>query len=273
MTRSSRLRPYISFFRLRFLGGMQYRVAAFAGILTQFAWGAMNLLLYTAFYEADPTAFPMGFEQISAYVWFNQAFLTMFMLWFLDADIFAAIRDGNVAYELVRPLDLYRMWFVKNLATRTAKVVLRCLPILVVAAFLPAPYGLTLPVSFCAFLLFLLTMVLALVLVVAFCMLIYIVTFYTMNPLGIRIIATSMGEFLCGALIPIPFMPDGLRRVIELSPFGAMQNLPFRIYSGHLAGTEMWRGILLQVFWIAALILLGRALMAHALRRVAVQGG
>lgn len=273
MTPSLRFRPYLSFFRLRFLGGMQYRVAALAGILTQFAWGAMNLLLYTAFYEADPTAFPMDFAQISVYVWFNQAFLTMFMLWFLDADIFAAIRDGNVAYELVRPLDLYRMWFVKNLATRTARVVLRCLPILVVAAFLPAPYGLTLPVSFGAFLLFLLTMVLALVLVVACCMLIYIVTFYTMNPLGVRIIATSMGEFLCGAIVPIPFMPDGLRRVIELTPFGAMQNLPFRIYSGHLFGGEMWRGILLQVFWIAALILIGRLLMAHALRRVAVQGG
>ena len=79
MTPSLRLRPYLSFFRLRFLGGMQYRVAALAGILTQFAWGAMNLLLYTAFYEADPTAFPMDFAQISVYVWFNQAFLTMFI--------------------------------------------------------------------------------------------------------------------------------------------------------------------------------------------------
>lgn len=267
------IKPYLSFFRVRFLAGMQYRVAAVAGIATQFAWGTMNLLAYRAFYASDPTAFPMTFEQISCYVWFNQAFLTLFMLWFLDADIFAAIRDGGVAYELTRPLDLYRMWFVKNLATRTAKVALRCLPILVVACLLPAPYGLTLPVSPLAFLLFLLTMLLALVLVVAFCMLIYIATFYTMNPLGVRIVATSMCEFLCGAIVPIPFMPDGLRRVIELTPFAAMQNLPFRIYSGDIVGAELVHSLALQLFWVAALILLGRLWMKHALRRVVVQGG
>ena len=273
MTAGRGLLPYLSFFRIRFLCGMQYRTAALAGIATQFAWGAMNLLAYRAFYAADPSAFPMTLEQISCYVWFNQAFLTLFMLWFLDADIFAAIRDGGVAYELIRPLDLYRIWFVKNLATRAAKVTLRCLPILVVACVLPKPYGLTLPVSAAAFLLFLVTMLLALVLVVAFCMLIYITTFYTMNPLGVRIVATSMCEFLCGAIVPIPFMPDGLRRVIELTPFAAMQNLPFRIYSGDIAGAELVQGIVLQLFWIAALILLGRLMMRHALRRVVVQGG
>lgn len=267
------IKPYLSFFRVRFLAGMQYRTAALAGVATQFAWGTMNLLAYRAFYAADPAAFPMTLEQISCYVWFNQAFLTLFMLWFLDADIFASIRDGGVAYELARPLDIYRMWFVKNVATRSARVTLRCLPILVVAAILPAPWGLTFPVSPMAFLLFLLTMVLALVLVVAVCMLIYIATFYTMNPLGVRIIAVSMCEFLCGAVVPIPFMPDGLRRIIELTPFAAMQNLPFRIYSGDLVGREMVQGILLQVLWTVSLILLGRVLMRRALRRVVVQGG
>ena len=116
-------------------------------------------------------------------------------------------------------------------------------------------------------------MLLALVLVVAVCMLIYIATFYTMNPLGVRIVAVSMCEFLCGAIVPIPFMPDGLRRIIELTPFAAMQNLPFRIYSGSIAGVELVRGVALQLFWVVALIALGRFWMKRALRRVVVQGG
>lgn len=273
MTARTRLRPYFSFFRMRFLAGMQYRVAAFAGIVTQFVWGAMELLAYRAFYTTDSTAFPMSFPQLSCYIWFQQAFLAMYMFWLLDADIFSAIRTGNVAYELTRPLDLYRMWFVKNLANRLAKVVLRCLPILLVAALLPAPYGLTLPVSPGAFLLFLVTMALALVLVVACCMLIYIVTFYTLDPLGVRIVAVSMSEFLTGGIVPLPFMPDGLRNIVELTPFAAMQNLPFRIYSGSIAGTELVRGVALQLFWVVFLIWLGRVLMKRALRRVVVQGG
>lgn len=267
------LRPYLSFFRVRFLCGMQYRTAAVAGIATQFAWGGMNLLAYRAFYAADAAAFPMSFEALSAYIWLQQAFLAMYMFWFLDAAIFEDIRTGGVAYELTRPMDIYRMWFVKNLATRTAKATLRCLPILLVAACLPKPYGLSLPTSPLAFLLFLVTMVLALVVVVACCMLVYIATFYTLNPLGVRIVATSMAEFLTGGIVPIPFMPDAMRRIVELTPFASMQNLPFRIYSGDLAGGDLVRSLALQLFWAVALIAIGRIWMRHALRRVVVQGG
>ena len=35
----------------RFATGLQYRAAAAAGIVTQFVWGLMELLLYKAFYE------------------------------------------------------------------------------------------------------------------------------------------------------------------------------------------------------------------------------
>ena len=53
------MKKYWSFFRMRFLGSLQYRAAAWAGIATQFAWGFMKLLMYRAFYEAGPAAFPM----------------------------------------------------------------------------------------------------------------------------------------------------------------------------------------------------------------------
>lgn len=33
------MKKYLSFFRLRFVNGIQYRAAALAGIVTQFAWG------------------------------------------------------------------------------------------------------------------------------------------------------------------------------------------------------------------------------------------
>ena len=39
-------RVYGSFFRLRFINGLQYRAAAYAGVATQFAWGFMEILLF-----------------------------------------------------------------------------------------------------------------------------------------------------------------------------------------------------------------------------------
>lgn len=267
------MKKYLSFFRMKFLAGLQYRAAAAAGIATQFAWGFMEILLFAAFYRAQPEAFPMTFPQTASYVWLQQSFLALYMIWLLDGDIFLSISNGDVAYELCRPLDLYGMWFAKNMADRLSRAVLRCLPILAVAVLLPEPYGLQPPPGIGGAALSLLSMGLAFLLVVSFCMLVYIATFYTLSPMGVRIAAASLSELLTGAVVPLPFFPDRIRRITELLPFAYMQNIPLRIYSGNIAGREALAGIALQVFWLAALVLAGRLWIGRALRRVVVQGG
>ncbi len=284
----SRLRKYIAFFRLRFTMGLQYRTAAFAGIVTQFIWGIMEILMFRAFYQtacaassahesvltaAGSGVFPMTFEATCTYVWMQQAFLALFMAWMMDNDIFADIINGNVSYELCRPIDIYNMWFAKSLATRCSKAVLRCMPILLVAALLPKPYGLMAPAGGMSFLLFLFTLMTGLAVTVAFCMIIYISAFFTLSPDGIRMMAMSTVEFFSGAVIPIPFFPDRLKGFFELLPFASMQNVPLRIYSGDLSGHAMWRAILIQLFWLFLLIAAGKLLCRAAMRKITLQGG
>ena len=83
------MKKYVSFFRMRFLNGLQYRAAAAAGLFTQFAWGLMEILLFAAFYRAQPAAFPMTFGQTVSYIWLQEAFLAMYTVWSYDSDIFA----------------------------------------------------------------------------------------------------------------------------------------------------------------------------------------
>lgn len=267
------LRAYASFFRVRFQNGMQYRAAALAGMVTQFAWGFMEVMLYSSFHRSATDLFPMEFQALSAYIWLRQAFLTLFLLWQSERDLFDLISNGDVGYELCRPLDLYGMWFTKNAAGRLSKAVLRCVPVLVVAFCLPKPYGMSLPSSPAAFLLFLVAMLLGFLLTIAITMIMYIVCFYTISSAGIQMIGAALVEFLSGDLIPLPFLPDGFRQVVELLPFASTLNLPFRIYGGDIAGTDAYMGILLQAFWLLVFLLLGKWLMTRALRRVVVQGG
>lgn len=267
------MKKYLSFFRLRFINGLQYRTAAYAGIATQFAWGAMNLLLFHAFYEADSAAFPMTFPQMASYIWLQQAFLSLFMVWFVDNELFNSVSSGSIAYELTRPADLYSMWFVRTLAGRVSKAVLCCFPILLVAFLLPEPWNLSLPPTVFDGAMFLLTSVFSVIIVVAFTMLVYISAFYTVSPLGVRVIIATLTEFLSGAEIPLPFFPDNIRRILEILPFGAMQNMPLRVYSGQLSGEELLRGIILQIFWCAVLLSFGKLWMNRALKRVVSQGG
>lgn len=267
------MKKYLAFFRIRFTNTLQYRTAALAGMVTQFVWGMMELLAYHAFYQANPTAFPMTFQQTAAYIWLQQAFLALFMLWFFENEIFSAITSGGIAYELVRPMDLYGRWFCQSVSNRLAKTLLRALPIFLIAIFLPAPFSLTLTTHGGRLLLFFISTCLSLGVVVSVSMLVYISTFYTLSPLGVRLMVAAVGDFLAGGIIPLPFFPQPFRQIVELLPFAAMQNMPLRIYSGNLTGQALQTGLFLQVFWLVSLVALGKVWLKKALQKVIVQGG
>jgi ABC-2 type transport system permease protein len=271
--RASNYAKYSSFFRMRFIAGLQYRAAAIAGISTQFVWGAMEILLFKAFYETGADNFPMSFEAFTSYTWLQQAFLALFMTWFLENDIFQTITDGGIAYELCRPVHIYQMWFFRSMANRLSRAVLRCMPILVFASILPRPYGMRLPANAGAAFWFVLSMILSFFVVISIGMLLYIVAFFTLSAYGVRIITISVVEFLSGSVIPLPFLPTRVRQVVELLPFASMQNVPLRIYSGDITGYNIYYRIGLQLFWVIILIWFGKLMIAKALKRIVVQGG
>lgn len=267
------MKKYLSFFRIRFVGGLQYRAAALAGIVTQFAWGFLSVLMYKAFYASNPDAFPMEFSQLSTYIWLQQAFLALFMPWLFEQDIFDNIVSGNVAYELCRPCDIYNMWFARNAATRLSNTVLRCMPILIVAVFLPAPFRLMLPAGWLNAVLFIVSLLLGFLVQVSISIIIYISAFYTISAAGIKMVSITLTEFLSGAVIPIPFFPEAVQKVFNFLPFASIQNTPFLIYVGYTGGAQAGIAIALQVGWLIAIFAAGRLLIARAMKRVVVQGG
>lgn len=190
-----------------------------------------------------------------------------------EGEIFDLIKNGNLAYELCRPVHIYDMWFARSVALRLSRAFLRCIPILVVAVFLPEGYGLGLPASFSAFLWFLLSLVLGLLVMVSLNMMVYVASLFTISGDGIRIMFCSIVEVLSGQIIPLPFFPERVQRILEWNPFASTGNVPFRIYSGNLSGTEMVRAILIQIFWLVLLNVLGRLLAAKGEKRAVVQGG
>ena len=267
------MKACLSFFRMRLINGLQYRTAAWAGIVTQFFWGFMEIMLYRAFYEASPERFPMEFEHLISYIWLRQALLALLNTYSFEYELFAMILNGNVAYELCRPASLYGMWFARTLAMRLSRVILRCVPLLIVSSLLPKPWVLSFAASPGAFAAFLLSLALAACVGVAFSLIVYFSCFFTLSSEGVRMMLLPIAELLSGNLIPLPFMPDGLARVFHFSPFGAMTNAPLRIYSGDLAGAEMVEMLAVQVFWLMMLCLVGYGMQRKGVRRLCVQGG
>lgn len=267
------MKKYWSFFKMRLMACLQYRAAALAGMSTQFVWGAMEILLYRAFWLEQPERFPMGMEALSSYIWLQQAFLTLFALWNWDFDILRSVKEGTVAYELLRPAGLYGMWLAKTTGTRLARASLRMVPVIAVSVLIPAPYGLRLNVSPAVFGLFLLSTLLMVLVVCAYSLLVCALTFYVTDPNGLMVVSVAAADLLGGAIVPLPFLPDGLRQIAALSPFGSMQNVPLRIFSGDIPLTDIPGVMGLQLFWTIVLISAGYLLTQNGLRRAVILGG
>lgn len=266
------MKTYLAIFRIRFIHSVQYRIVVFSHLFTGFLWGLMLVLAYTAFYRANPAAFPMTLSQTVSYMWMQQVFLILFSVVFADEEIESSIENGSVAYELVRPADLYWRWFTRACASRAAVTAFR-LPLLAAVFFLPIPFNISLPPDIIQLVMFLFSVMLALGVTVSFTMLMYVSMFYTTSYRGVRVLLIAMTAFFTGAVIPFPFFPAPVRSILEMLPFAAMQNMPLRIYSGNIAGADALNGIAFQVFWLAALIIAGRVTMNHAMKKIIVQGG
>lgn len=267
------MRKYVILITTQIKEGLQYRVALFGSILVQALWALLMILIYSKFFEISSRSLDITFSQTVSYIWLSQIFLAFYMSWFLDHRIFLQIQNGDVSYIFIRPVEIYDLWYFQSMAKRVARVAVQCIPILLIAMFIPEPYNLKLPYNYSTCLIFILSLFLSLGVVVAFNMYMYITSFYTISATGVRMIAGIMSDFLMGAMIPLPFFPESIRKIVELLPFASMQNTPFRIYSGNIQGIDALKQVLLQMFWLVFLVLTGKYLMKRAARKVIIQGG
>ncbi|MGI0085892.1 MAG: ABC-2 family transporter protein, partial [Nitrososphaerales archaeon] len=80
-------------------------------------------------------------------------------------------------------------------------------------------------------------------------------------------------ELFSGLLIPISFFPHGFQVAFAYMPFQYISYIPVLIYLGKLNGFAILRALGLQLFWVAALIILGGAMWSWSSRRITIQGG
>lgn len=271
------MRPYLAIVAVRFQMLLQYRAAAFAGFVTQFFWGAIKVMVFVAFFESVTTPPPMSLPEILVYIWLGQALLGL-LPWNVDPEIAGHVRSGAVAFELLRPLNLYGFWFARTLAFRAAPTLLRMVPMLILAyAGLPmiglAQWALPLPAGIASATLFCVSVLVTLVLSAAVTMVLHISLMWTLSGEGVNRLMPGVVPLFAGLVIPLPLFPEWLQPLLFWQPFRGLADVPFRIYSGHIAADAAWLEIAMQIGWTALIIGFGVWLLGRAGRRLVVQGG
>ena len=268
--------PYAAVVSARYRNLLQYRAAAFAGLVTQLFWGAVRLMILGAFYAAAEGPQPMNMVEVVAYVWLGQALLGM-LPWNTDADFQEQVASGAVAYDLLRPLDLYGYWFARTMAFRTATTTLRAIPMVIFAMLLLPAFGLAewaLPApSVTALAGFLAAMAAAALLSTAITVLAHTSMLWTLSGEGVDRILPSFVTLLSGMIVPLPLFPDWMQPFLEWQPFRGLCDVPYRIYSGNIPMAEAANEIVFTLAWTAVIVCFGRYLLSRGVRRLVVQGG
>lgn len=267
------MKQYLSFFKIKFSTGLQYKSAAIAGLATQIFFGFVFIMVYIAFYKSGSSNTDIELKEIIQYLWLNQAFFSLIYIWHIDNEIMNMIKKGDVAYELCRPQNIYLMWYIRILASKLASVLLRCVPLLIIAFFLPKPYNLILPTDIMAFIYFIITLIISSLLVTSLVTLMYVFIFYSIDSKGIRGIYCGIAEILAGQIIPIPLLPNFIKNIAIFLPFAYISDFSFRIYSGNITGIAIIQGLLIQIFWLIITVIIGLLATNKILKKVSVQGG
>ena len=268
---------YVGYFAARFRTQLQYRAAAWAGIGTQVFFGMVRVMIFDALYRSSIISQPMTHEETMSYIWLGQALL-MLIPFRLDFELVHGIRNGNVVYEMARPVSLHRVWLARAVADRFGPALLRCVPQVLFSVVVLRLLGLghlalSAPASGTAFALFVFSIAIGTLVSAALSVLMTSVMFWTISGDGIMAIGLSAMWLLSGIEIPLLMFPEWFQPVLNFLPFRAMIDIPFRIYVGNIGVDGALGAIASQIGWLVALIGAGAWSIRAGMRRLVVQGG
>lgn len=266
--RGAPLRAYRALARAALRGLLVYQVGFLFGVLTTtFATLAM-LYLWRAVLGDGDTAAGFDWPRMKAYliVTFVAGSLVSS---YTDYRMAFRIRDGDVALDLVRPVDYQRARFAET----TGVAVYEVLTALVVAAAATLLFGGIPRAAPGALGVFALSALLVLPLRFGIVYISALVTFWTKNYIGVNAARTALVTMFSGAVVPLAFFPGWFTKIVMLLPFAGMASTPALIYIGELHGADAVLAVAVQGAWAAGLWWLARGLWAAASRKLTIHGG
>lgn len=177
------------------------------------------------------------------------------------------IRSGDVAIDLVRPVDYQAARFAECLGL----IGMELIAVLVVTA---AVLGLAGPVAAPAQpVLFTVSILLVIPVKFAIMYLTSLLAFWTQNYLGLTWARNAVASLLSGAMVPLAFFPGWFQGLAAALPFASVTSTPALIYLGRASGPAAVGLIAAQAAWAVGLIVAGRLAWRGAVRQLTVHGG
>jgi len=246
-----------------------YRAATIAGLFTNTVFGFLRSFILLGLYEHRSVIGGYDATATLTYTWLTQALMTPVVVWGWR-DLALRIRSGDIATDLIRPIEPLRAGLAFDLGRALYHLIFRGIPPFLLGAVV---FRLAVPGEPLVWLAFLVSVVLAVVVSFAFRFLYNLASFWLLDDRGVAVLAMIAVSFFSGFMIPIAFFPDWLAAIARATPFPSMLQLPIDIFVGAVQGPAILATLALQLAWAVALLAAAQAVLRIGVRRLVVQGG
>lgn len=268
------LKTYLPFTRAGLHNATAYRANFIAWFIGDIMYCFVMYYVWRAVFDASGSGSFNGFTMTDMVVFLFVTNLTGYLT--RSDGSFAVgeeIRDGNVAMRLIKPVSFDMTFLFTEIGEASLTFSLIFIPMLAgVEIYKYFAFG-HIAFSIGRFALYMLSVIMSYMFSFYMNVCFGFMAFFLKNLWGFNILKDSILRFLSGSVIPLAFMPDALRKVMEWLPFASLSYTPVMIYMGQYSGGEVLMRLSLQFVWVIIFWIFSKMILSVALKHVTVQGG
>lgn len=179
-------------------------------------------------------------------------------------------KSGHIALEMIKPIDFQAYWFFSLSGKYIVAFLTTFFPTFLIVFIITNGY-ISLGVNL---IFFLVSMCLSVLLNFFIDFFVGIICFFTQSIWGINIMKEALVTLLSGAIIPIAFFPEILKKIVNFLPFHAIYNSPLQLLIGStLTIKESLHILIIQLFWVIIVFLISRIAWNMAKKNIIINGG
>jgi ABC-2 type transport system permease protein len=270
------LRKYWKIFRVALIERMVYRADFFISTVLRFLPMVTTILLWQAIYtgagkekEGDIAGF--RFRQMIAYLLLVHISRMFSSMPGLAHGIGRDIRDGSLKKYLLQPIDMIAYLVSYRMAHKAAYIATSALPYALLF-FLCRIYFDGFPDAL-TMLAYVVSLLLGFLIGFFFEATIGMIGFWFLEVTSLLYVVNTVAFFVSGQMFPLDLLDPFWANLLKALPFQYLAYFPAAVFLGKIEGEELAHGLLAELAWAVAFIVLARVLYRLGLRRYSAYGG
>lgn len=267
--RIARRPKYVSIALTSFQQAITYRITTLTNIALTFIWVFILYYLWKAAFNERQMIQGFTWDDMRTYVVLAYG-LNALIGWRISANMMQTIRSGEILRDLTRPLN----YCTNQLSVATGAAMVEGILSLILTMTVGLVFiGIKPPADLAAGIMFAIAVVLGFFIKALIVFSVSLLTFWTLNGVGISWSREAVINILSGTIIPLAMLPGWLQVIANVAPMRGIVNTPLMIYLGKAEGTEALLLLALSAVWLIVLWFFGNWAWKTAFNHVEIQGG